>query len=387
MSSVTYDYIIAGMGCAGLSLAVHLSQAGLTKDKKILLIDRSEKKENDRTWCFWETTESIFEPIVHRSWNQAWFYGNEGYKSLLTLDPYQYKMIRGLDFYTYCLSIIAQDPAFDLRYEHIRGIRSEMGNAYCITGQRMYKAKHLFNSISFEEPVKQKDKHYLLQHFKGWIIETEQDVFDPAVPTLMDFRPEQQHGTAFVYVMPLNTRKALVEYTLFSSALLTEQEYVDGLTHYLQHVLALKHWNILEEEFGVIPMTNHRFSRVDDSILHLGTVGGRTKPSSGYTFQFIQKDCKQIVNSLKSSGHPFNIPKDPKRFYWYDSVLLNVLSTHLLPGHTIFTELFTHNPPDRILRFLDNDTHLWQEFKILTSLPQWPFMKAGIKELNTLNHQ
>lgn len=381
MSTFTYDYIISGMGCAGLSLAVHLSEAGLTKGKRILLIDREQKNLNDRTWCFWETEAGLFEPIVYRSWEKAWFYGHTSYDTLLDLDPYNYKMIRGIDFYAYCLQRINSDPAFDIRYEGVRSIHSEKGYGSCETDQHIYRADVIFNSIQFREPVKKAGKHYLLQHFKGWIIETEKDRFDPSVPTLMDFRPDQKWGTAFVYVMPFTTRKALVEYTLFTASLLREEDYREGLTQYIQSNLQCDKWNIIEEEFGVIPMTNHSFMRFEEHILHLGTAGGRTKPSSGYTFTFIQKDCRDIIKSIQSTGVPFRIPKSKSRFHWYDSVLLNVLSTGKLSGHRVFTELFKNNPPDQILRFLDNETTLAEELRILTSLPQWPFMKAGMEEL------
>jgi hypothetical protein len=63
-SSIQYDYIIAGAGCAGLSLAVHMIHSGKFPDKKILFIDKHPKKFNDRTWCFWENQPTIFDPIV-----------------------------------------------------------------------------------------------------------------------------------------------------------------------------------------------------------------------------------------------------------------------------------------------------------------------------------
>ncbi|MFZ9662091.1 MAG: lycopene cyclase family protein, partial [Chitinophagaceae bacterium] len=70
-----YDYIIAGTGCAGLSLAVALSDAGLTRGKKILLIDREQKIKHDRTWCFWEKEDGRFDEIVFRKWNAVNFHG------------------------------------------------------------------------------------------------------------------------------------------------------------------------------------------------------------------------------------------------------------------------------------------------------------------------
>ena len=49
----TYQYIIAGGGMAGLSLAFYLNQSTL-KNQSILIIDREIKSANDHTWCFWE---------------------------------------------------------------------------------------------------------------------------------------------------------------------------------------------------------------------------------------------------------------------------------------------------------------------------------------------
>ncbi len=93
MRSSHYDYIIAGGGMAGLSLAYYLNQSRL-RTKKILVIDREQKNKNDRTWCFWEKGESAFESIVHRHWQKVWFHGTN-FSEWLNISPYQYKMIRG----------------------------------------------------------------------------------------------------------------------------------------------------------------------------------------------------------------------------------------------------------------------------------------------------
>ncbi|MBL0269420.1 MAG: hypothetical protein IPP99_12345 [Chitinophagaceae bacterium] len=130
-SSQQYDYIIAGAGCAGLSLAVHLIQSGQFSDKKILIADRDRKEQNDRTWSFWETKTGIFEPIVYRSWSKTWFHSKQ-FSRLLDLSPATYKMIRGVDFYAYCLDLIHNNPISPLFTE--RSVRSAMktGRVYCI---------------------------------------------------------------------------------------------------------------------------------------------------------------------------------------------------------------------------------------------------------------
>ncbi|WOC40926.1 hypothetical protein [Polaribacter sp. HL-MS24] len=49
-----YDYIIAGSGCAGLSLLHSLLNTPSLQNTSILVIDQDQKQHNDRTWCFWE---------------------------------------------------------------------------------------------------------------------------------------------------------------------------------------------------------------------------------------------------------------------------------------------------------------------------------------------
>src|SRR5689334_4169945 len=100
-----YDYIIAGAGCAGLSLAVHMIVSGEFNNRQILIVERDNKINNDRTWCFWETGRGPFEDIVIKKWKKAWFHGDK-FSKLLEWQPYQYKLIRGIDFYAYCFEII-----------------------------------------------------------------------------------------------------------------------------------------------------------------------------------------------------------------------------------------------------------------------------------------
>lgn len=368
------------MGCAGLSLAVHMIRSGKFSEKKILLIDKEKKEKNDRTWCFWETGDGAFEEVVYRRWNNAWFHA-DGFSKLLELAPYQYKMIRGIDYYNFCMDTIKAAPGFEILYAPVKEFQQLQNSASVRAGDILYSAEFIFNSIILDPLKALNGKYYLLQHFKGWIIETEQDFFKPDEATLMDFRPSQEHGTTFVYVMPLSARSALIEYTLFSNSLLSEEKYTDGLKHYISSYLNNYQYKVVEEEFGIIPMTNHQFKSLEGRIINLGTAGGKTKPSSGYTFRFIQKNSFNLVESLLKYGDPFHIKTSgKKRFDWYDSVLLNILNYKKLEGDFIFRQLFMKNRPELILKFLDNETSFAEEFRLLNTLPQWPFMKAGVTE-------
>lgn len=354
-------------------------RSGGFSDKKILLIDQEPKRSNDRTWCFWEQGSGPFEHLVFRRWQQLWFYGN-GFSKQLDLEPYSYKMIRGIDFYEDCLKLIKAQPNFTFLQEKVEHVVSSGQVTGVMTGGKLIHSRYVFNSILFERPGLSENEYWLLQHFKGRIIETPADAFDPAVATLMDFRTAQKEGTAFCYVLPFSPRSALVEYTLFSGALLNPSDYDAGLDRYLHDVLRLKEYHIADEEFGVIPMTNFGFAPSQNNIINIGTAGGQTKGSTGYTFRFIQKHSEALVQALLHSGKPFLSPPR-RRFAFYDSVLLDILHHRTLEGRDIFTDLFKKNKPAPVLRFLDNESSLGDELKIISTLPTWPFMRAAIRQM------
>jgi len=370
-----YDYIIAGAGCAGLSLAMHLVNNDALKHKSILLIDKDPKKSNDRTWCFWEKEAGIFEPVVYRQWASLQF-ASRYYSDLLSFAPYRYKMIRGIDFYGYCRSQLGRFSNVHFLEEEVvslegSGVRTASGS---ITAQ------YVFNSILFQKPELKTDEYWLLQHFKGWRIRTDAPVFDEQKATLMDFRIDQSQGTAFCYVLPSSSTEALVEYTLFSEKLLAPQAYDEGLKQYISKLLKIEQYSVEEEEFGIIPMTNYRFDRGKGSIVSIGTAGGQTKASSGYTFRNIQKHSSSIVAALAAGKDP-HVQGDHRRFLFYDSVLLRILREGRPGGDFIFSQLFRKNAAPKVLAFLDNETTLLDELSIIRTLPTIPFSRAALSHL------
>ncbi len=376
MTQKHYDYIIAGAGCAGLSLAMHLVQHEAFRQKTILLIDEAPKNKNDRTWCFWEMADGLFQPVVFRQWDQLYF-NSPDFASKLSIAPYRYKMIRGIEFYRYCFAQLQKQANVTVLYEKVTELFSA-NETGVIAGDKRYTADYVFNSLP-PKPAPQNGEIWFLQHFKGWMVETGQDSFAPDAATLMDFCISQQWGTAFCYVLPFSAREALVEYTLFTPALLHPDEYDKGLKTYIEKNLGLTNYRVKETEFGVIPMTNHRFSKGEKNIINIGTAGGQTKGSSGYTFHFIQEHCKAITKSLRHNRHPI-VSVSPGRFHFYDSVLLGVLQANQLPGRQIFSTLFRKNKPARVLDFLNNASTLSTEIPLISSLPTWPFLKAAIRQ-------
>ncbi|HVG15507.1 MAG TPA: lycopene cyclase family protein, partial [Chitinophagaceae bacterium] len=378
-SSHHYDIIISGAGCSGLSLLVHLLQSPRFRNQQILLVDQAVKNTNDRTWCFWENAPGTFQSIVYKEWKELTFF-SKSLEKRLELGSFVYKLIRGIDFYDHCFSIIEKNKNVRFINAPVQELVSKGEETFAVINGEQYKAKYIFNSILFEKPQLQKGHYWLWQHFKGWIVNTKPASFHPGAATLMDFRTSQQNGTTFFYVLPLSDRHALVEYTLFSKELLDDADYERALKDYVETHLQIKDYTVIEKEFGKIPMTNFPFASHAHNIINIGTAGGQTKASSGYTFQFIQKQSKAIVKGLIEKNNPLAFMQNTGRFQFYDSVLLQILSLNKMQGDEIFTDLFRRNKAHRVLKFLDNETSVMEEIPILKSLPTGIFLKAGVKE-------
>lgn len=375
-----YDLIFLGSGCASLSILCRMIDTGKFSEKKILLLDKSPKNKNDRTWCFWEKKEGYFESLVHCQWQQLFF---ETEKSIIDLDikPYQYKMIRGIDFYNYCFSKIHQAGNITLQYGNIEIKKSLKEQKVFLDGKHLDTSKAIvFNSIY--DSNKNENSFYLLQHFKGWVIETADEHFEKA--TLMDFSISQKYGTAFIYLLPLSKKKALIEFTLFTENILDDESYNEVLKEYIEQKKGIKFYTISESEFGIIPMTNMHFDIYNNGLYNIGTAGGQTKGSTGYTFNFIQKQSDRIVSYLIKAGVPPIKEMKKNRFSFYDSTFLHILSGKKLEGKEVFSRLFEKNSAKNIFKFLDNETSILEDLKIINSLPKKEFLKAGMLELKKM---
>ena len=378
-----YDYIIAGSGCAGLSLLYRVLKDPILNKKEVLVIDRAEKLSNDRTWCYWESEKGFFETIVTHEWKTLEFV-TSAFTQRFDLNHYSYKMIKGIDFYNHILSFAKKFKNVTFKFEDIKRIQSEKNVAIVETENAKYSAEYVFNSTNLFNPI-MNTENSLLQHFEGWVIKTKKKTFNKSIGTLMDFRLHQENGATFMYVLPTNSNEALIEYTLFSEKILEKEKYKIELESYIKNYLKIEQYEIVHKEFGIIPMSLSKFSRSPNSgkrIINIGTAGGFTKASSGYTFQFIQKNTEKIINNLQKGSFPN--PKmtfREKMFQWYDRTLLEVMISQKMTGKEIFSIMFKKLSPEKILAFLVNESKFVDDIKLMNSLPKIPFLIAGIKSL------
>jgi lycopene beta-cyclase len=372
-----YDYLMLGGGAAGLGLAFALVNSQLS-DRKILIVDKDPKTSNDRTWSFWTPRPTPFDRMAFRIWDSLEF-KSPGFQKCFQLEPYHYQTIRGIDYYRSIRAELAKFPNVHLMQGMVHDVQDGSKAARVRIDEQEFQAEWVFDSRVIPEQIRQEpDRYrYLKQHFVGWEIETETAVFNPRAATLFDLRTEQVEGLCFFYILPFSERRAIVEYTLFSANLLPQEAYEQALKDYIEGRLGVSQYQILDQEQGVIPMTNHPFPRrLGKRIMATGTRGGRVKPSTGYAFARIQKDSQAIVHSLESKGHPFSVPASSPRRKFYDALMLEVIAAQGDQVRPIMTAMFKNNSIQSIFRFLDEESSILEDVRMLASLPPGPFLRA-----------
>ncbi|MBP2833141.1 lycopene cyclase [Aquimarina sp. U1-2] len=370
----TYDYIITGTGAAGLILIHQLISDPHFDKKQILMIDKEIKNSNDRTWCYWEKGEGSWDEILIKKWHHIYF-GSEWFKKKIDILPYQYKMLRSQAFYSFIIDKVKKRANVTIVLENVLTVKDQESKVVVTTDQNKYHGTKVFNSIPFTSAYKDQQKYPVLnQHFIGWFIQTPLPVFDDSMATFMDFAVPQKGNTRFMYVLPFSKTEALFEYTLFSETLLKEEEYESEIENYLNEK-GITTYQITEKEKGCIPMTCYEFSQHNSkNLIHIGTAGGWTKPSTGFTFNLTSKKTLQLSAFLKKNDDLSKFGKKTK-FWYYDLLFIDLLYKKNYLGASLFSKLFQRNKTSQILKFLDEESKILEDVSIMASLPPLNFLR------------
>ncbi len=373
-----YYYIIVGGGLAGLQLALDFKRDIFFKGKDIAIIDPSLKTENDKTWCFWEKGKGKWEEIIHKQWENATFISSSAHQNL-KLHPYKYKMIKSLDFYSSVKQELESSSDIHFIKDEISLIDPVIMQA---TGkEKAYMATHFFDSRIPRQYFETRDYTKIFQHFKGWTIESNNPQFDPSQFTMMDYRLKYKDTTSFGYVLPITANKALVEFTFFTPSLNGQEVYDEMLKRYISEYLLINDYKIIETETGIIPMTDFPFhTKNTNKITKIGTGGGWVKASTGYSFKNTEKKVEKIIRNIKKGVLPGDHILNEK-FRKYDTIFLDVLATNNHLGEEIFTKFYTKNSPEEIFKYLDEETSVSEDLKIMLSLYRFSFIKSFFKKI------
>ena len=349
-----FDYIIVGAGCAGLSLAYELDLQKKLDNKTLAIIEPRDEYKKDKTWSFWKVTDHNFDDCVRKSW-----------KNFSVNIPKKTN-------YLECVSYPYQSIDSGLFYKKINSKLKENKNIFFFKDLYEINSKNsfIFNSVL---PIK-KDHHNLWQHFCGIEVETQHNFFDDEIFNLMDFDCEQRESVHFFYTLPYSKTKALVETTWLSKMSSTSQmDYDNQLKDYIEKHLNLKNYKITYKETGAIPLFYPSYE-LEKNKINIGTAGGMTRLSTGYTFLNIQEHSKYISENIEniSKTKKFEISK---KYQLLDDIFLRVLDKNPEMMPDIFFKMFKSSPKT-VIKFLSNKSNFLEDLSIIFKMPKWTFVKA-----------
>jgi len=356
-----FDYIIIGGGCAGLSLAYELQMNKKLESKSLAIIEKRPDYKRDRTWSFWKVFNHNFEDCVIKSWNNFTVNSCLRYKELNS-KKFPYQSIDSGLFYKKIIHELSKNKNIQF-FKDLNKINTV--NSF------------IFNSV----PEKQfagmsTNSVELWQHFKGVEIETDKNIFDDEIINLMDFDCEQRDNVHFFYTLPFAKNRALIETTWLSLYDKSLHDYDEQLEKYIKENLGIKKFKIRYEEIGSIPLF-HPLNISKKKKINIGSAGGMTRLSTGYTFLNIQEHSKYISKNIENIEKT-KIYKIKQKYKFLDNIFLKVLKKNPEKMPSIFFNMFKASP-DVIIKFLSNKSNILEDLSIILKMPKLTFIKALLK--------
>ena len=289
--------------------------------------------------------------------------------------------VRRRDYDAEILRAAERQPNVRFVAQDISGLHDDRNGGVVSLPEGELRAPVVLQSALAPPPTNRAEvRHPLRQHFGGWEVVTDRPVFDPNVATLMDFDTEQHGAASFVYVLPESPNRALVEHTTFSTDVRGRDFHRQCVDGYLDR-LGVGSFDVTRAEYGVIPMEDAPpAQRWGQHIWNIGTMGGRTKPTSGYTFARTHTQTQHLISQWAAGAALTPQPDAPRRFAFADRTLLHILHRRPELGRAVFERLFRSTPIDDVLTFLDEGSGLRADARMVAALPQLPFIRAAAAE-------
>ena len=349
-----FDYIIIGGGCAGLSLAYELEINEKLNHKTLAIIEPRQEYKKDKTWSFWKVIPHNFDDCVKKNW-ENFSINIPGKTNYLECKNYPYQSIDSGLFYKKINTRLKENKNISF-FKDISEINTT--NSF------------IFNSV----PEIKKNHLNLWQHFCGVEIETKNNFFDEEIFNLMDFDCEQRESVHFFYTLPFSKNRALIETTWLSKMNDNSQkDYDNQIKEYIEKSLRIKNYEITYKEEGAIPLFYPLYKKEKNKI-NIGTAGGMTRLSTGYTFLNIQEHSKYLRENIENI---YNLKKFEidKKYQFLDDIFLRVLNKSPEKMSNIFFNMFSTSPK-AVIKFLSNKSNFYEDLKIILQMPKLTFIKA-----------
>ena len=182
----------------------------------------------------------------------------------------------------------------------------------------------------------------------------------------MDFQ-SFVNGINFMYILPLQLKKALFESTYFSPKTYSRSKYKNNIIKYLNKNFPNVKYKINFNEQGVLPMFSQNV-RQQFNYFPIGIPGNWMKSSTGYSFLncFFYSDLitRRILNNKKITI------KTKKIINFLDEVFCLLIIKNPKALKQFFFYFFKKNNLILIVKFLNGNINFFQLLRVIIILPK-----------------
>lgn len=382
-SSKSVDYVLVGgglqSGLMALAIRHHRPEA------RIVILERESKLAGNHTWSFHasdipEGCHSWASPLIESKWPgyQIMVGGRtrQVHMPYVTCSSEHFATVIIESLRTGDCQVLTDTTATDITADSVR----------LADGTRITATAIIDNRGPSRIDIAAFSGGY--QKFWGFEIELSED-WPFENPIVMDDRVDQKDGFRFVYTLPMERRRVLVEDTRFSNTpTIDRDECFRQVTSYLK-ARNCGEYRIVREENGVLPMPTTGFMP-GNPLPHLvgGYRGGWFHAATGYSFplaiQLAELVATTPVDKLTEAMEQLKQQNTGRARF---ARFLNRLLFELVKPHTryqIFRRFYRVLDEPAIARFYGHRFTWSDAFRIVVGLPPsglrpWNFVRSLTK--------
>jgi lycopene beta-cyclase len=379
VKKVKTNLLIAGGGLASCLLAYRIKL--LLPDFDFLIVERNHQLGGNHNWSFHTTdiNNSQFEwlsPLISYRWNDH----DVVFPNHSRTIKRGYNTIASVDMHKKLIPIIGSHVLFNRSIKSLNNKEAQLNDGTLIEANIVINAMgHSLN----------KDIAIAYQKFLGIEIELNEP-HNLQRPILMDASVNQQDGYRFIYTLPFDIRKLLVEDTRYSeNILINEDEYLVEIKKYIDS----KGWGnykIINREKGALPiiLNGNYSSFIDKEIAMIGMKGLLCHPTTGYSIPHAVQLAELITDELSKKGN--DVTQKIKQYSihsWKRDEFFRILNRMLfwackpLDRYKIFQRFYTL-PESLIAKFYSREYSFLEKLKMLIGMMDG--FKPPVKITNAL---
>jgi lycopene beta-cyclase len=387
-----FELVIIGGGCSGLSLALALCRLADKPDlvPSTLIIEPRPCYTNDRSWCYWEKEDKKNSNLVKKKW-QAWeFSSNSISYRQASKRGWKYHYVPAITFYNSAERNISLNPNLTL----LKDSRVADVNPQDNHIEILIESCSVDNNIKTEKVAAKQivdtripddvdlSSAVLKQIFFGFEVVMNKSHRFPDVARVMENMRVDDKGFVFDYVLPIDSNSILVEFTRFAEKSLSPESLRKDAMESLRRVCGGSGYNIVREEYGMIPMgLRGKLKPKDARWIHTGLGAGAARPSTGYAFKRIQHWADRCAERILEGRNAHGFLPDNSLLMWMDKVFLRAIANNPAIAPQLFLSLARKVSPESLLRFLTDQPTMRDLFAIVLALPKLALFHSALAQI------